>query len=269
MSKKKKNPQQKNRQNQYTKPASQLAKPAKTSKEKKRKEAQKRFVEKKKSSQTVSVIPKILSQYELEELKYEQKELVYEANRRIGQIKDAGYVSRAVDRVEHETGYEYFSLDNVETREDLIREVTRIRVFLNDDGSTIPGAKLETAQIYSEQYKGKFGNEYNNEENKFARYDIKSINGDVASRAFENYRKIESHRASQIIGDGAYGSENLIIALYDAEIRGLDSLIYGEELLDSYVLKESDEWESIKRDTMYMIPIGGHFEDNITGRYLF
>ena len=83
---------------------------------------------------------------------------------------------------------------------------------------------------------GKFGNQYNKEEYNFARYDITTIDKEIAERAFENYRKIESWRASQIGRqgqEGVYGSENLIIAMYDAEIRGLDSYAVGNDLLDA------------------------------------
>jgi hypothetical protein len=140
---------------------------------------------------------------------------------------------------------------------------------MNDKGSTVDGARIETAQIHAAEYKGKFGNEYNNKENEFARFDIKSINKDAASRAFESYRKIEEHRAAEIIGDGAYGSENLIIALYDAEIRGNDSLVYGEELLDTYIKTSTDSWKKATEDANMITGITGVIEDNIAGRYLF
>lgn len=40
----------------------------------------------------------------------------------------------------------------------------------------------------------------------------------------------------------------MIIALYDAEIRGQDSLVYGMDLLDSLKLKNEDEWEFVTKD---------------------
>lgn len=93
---------------------------------------------------------------QLESILAQKQQLEYEVNWRIKQIKDAGLTSRAVERIEHETGNEYLDFSAIENREDLIREVTRARVFLGDEGSTIPGARIETAQIYGEQYKGKF-----------------------------------------------------------------------------------------------------------------
>jgi hypothetical protein len=214
-------------------------------------------------------VPKKLSKMELKQWKQQLEPLVTEANHRIEMIQAAGYVSYALDRVAREGGADYFDLEPVNTREELLREMTRIRVFMNDKGSTVDGARIETAHIHAAEYKGKFGNEYNNKENEFARFDIKSINKDAASRAFESYRKIEEHRAAEIIGDGAYGSENLIIALYDAEIRGNDSLVYGEELLDTYIKTSTDSWKRATENANMITGITGVIEDNIVGRYLF
>lgn len=229
---------------------------------------QERYLEKK-QAQREKEVPKKLSKLELNAWKNQLEPLVTEANHRIEMIQAAGYVSYALDRVITEGKSDYFDLSSVNSREELIREMTRIRVFMNDKGSTLDGARLETAQIHASDYKGKFGNEFNNEENKFARYDIKSIDKDAASKAFESYRKIESHRATEIIGDGAYGSENLIIALYDAEIRGSDSLVYGEELLDTFIKTSTDSWKRATEDSNMITGITGLIEDNITGRYLF
>ena len=214
---------------------------------------------------------------QLEQWKYDLKDMFDEANYRIRMIQDAGYTSYALDRVIKEGGKDYFDVSDVNSREQLLVEMTRARVFINDVGSTIEGARLETAQIYAKEYKGKFGNEYNNAENKYARYDIKAIDPNIASRAFESYRKIEEHRAGEIVKEGAYGSENLIIALYDAEIRGLDSLSYGESLLDAFVDTSNDEWNQTREMSNMISGITGVIEDeirygkndNIRGGFLF
>lgn len=252
--------------------ASQLATPNKQNKKQqsaksnKYQRRQERYLEKK---QREKEVPKKLSKMELKQWKHQLEPLVTEANHRIEMIQAAGYVSYELDRVSREGGSDYFDLESVNSREELVREMTRIRVFMNDKGSTVEGARLETAQIHAAEYRGKFGNEYNNKENEFARYDIKSIDKDAASRAFANYRRIEEHRAAEIIGDGAYGSENLIIALYDAEIRGNDSLAYGEELLDTFIKTSTDSWKKATEDANMITGITGLIEDNIAGGYLF
>ena len=271
MSKKKKSQQKKHQKQQIPqqKPASQLAKPQHISKEKKRKEAQRRFVERKKNAQTIGQIPSKVSSNELETLKALNEHIIREANHRIEMIQASGYTSRAIDRLENESGRMYFDIDEVSSREELIQELTRARVFINDDGSTLVGAKLETAQISAEQYRGKFGNEYFNKENNYARFDIKSIDPEIASKIFEAYRKLESTRASQMANDGGYGSENLIIALYDAEVRGKDSLVYGAELLDAFVEKEEAEYARAKEYYERATTIRTEVIDNIAGGYLF
>lgn len=248
--------------------ASQLANNQQSTKPNSYQRRQKRYIEKK-QSQREREVPKKLSKVELSAWKRQLEPLVSEANKRIEMIQAAGYVSYALDRVITEGKSDYFDLSSVGNREELLREMTRIRVFMNDKGSTLDGARLETAQINASEYKGKFGNEFNNKENQFARFDVSTINKDAASKAFESYRKIESHRASEIIGDGAYGSENLIIALYDAEIRGNDSLVYGEDLLDTFIKTSTDSWKKATEDSNMITGITGVIEDNITGRYLF
>lgn len=227
-----------------------------------------------KKNRRAKELPKVLSEAEFNAWRQQLEPMVSEANHRIEMIEHAGYVSYAYDRVLKEGGGQnYFDLESVTTREELLKEMTRMRVFINDKGSTIEGARMETAQIYGAEYKGKFGNEYNNEEHEFARYDIKAINRDPASRAFENYRKIESIRASQIGkqegGDGGYGSENLIIAMYDAEIRGYDSFNYGIDLLDAFVETESDSWKKATAEANMITGITGIIEDKIKGGLLF
>lgn len=229
---------------------------------------QERYLKTKRNNK-INKVPDKLSKAELENWKNQLEPLVSEANKRIELIQASGYVSYALDRVIHEGGTDYFDLEPVKTREELLREMTRMRVFINDKGSTLEGAKLETAQIYASDYRGKFGNEYNNEEHNFSRFDTTTIDRELASRAFANYRRIEEHRATEIIGDGSYGSENLIIALYDAEIRGLDSLAYGEELLDTYVKTSSVMWERVTSKANMVAGITGLIEDNITGGYRF
>ena len=255
-----------------TQKASQLASPSKLNQQQQKpnkyQRKQERYIQKKQSERERAV-PKKLSKSELNAWKLQLEPLVSEANHRIETIQSAGYTSYALDRVIQEGCADYFDLESVSNREELIREMTRMRVFINDKGSTLDGARLENAQISASQYKGKFGNEFNKEEFQFSRFDNTVIDKDVASRAFASYRRIEEHRAAEIIGDGSYGSENLIIALYDAEIRGQDSLAYGEELLDTFIKTSTDSWLRATENSNMITGITGIIEDNITGRYLF
>ena len=227
---------------------------------------QKRYLEKKKAEQKVNIMPKKLSASQLADYIDKFQPLVDVANNRIQAILEAGYNSLAIDRVEQQTGKEYFDLYDVKNREDLVSRITAVRVFLADKGSTLEGAKLEMTQIATERYKGKFGNQYNKEEYNCARYDINVIDKEIAERAFENYRKIESRRASQIGRqgqDGVYGSENLIIAMYDAEIRGIDSFAVGNDLRDAFVEEADTAWKPIENESDSTLAISGYYLDNL------
>lgn len=218
-------------------------------------------------------IPKNMSRQEFESAKLEYEPMVNEANQRIEMIQSAGYTSYALDRVITEGGRDYFDLESITNREELLRDITRMRVFINDLGSTLDGAKLETAQIKAADYVGKFGNEYNNKENSYARFDTTVIDPEIAKRAFESYRKIEETRASEIGvkgQSGVYGSDNLIHALYDAEVRGLETVSYGNDLLDTYVRTKSEGWQNANEEANMVTAISGKIEtDNISRGLLF
>lgn len=252
---------------QQKKIASRLAKLENTSKSSKKKKQIEKLENRLKNLQRVEPIPNVMSSEQLEKWKSRLEPMVTEANKRIELLKFNKLYSMALDRVKQESnGKEYFDIDEISNRNELIKEVTRMRVFLNDKGSTIDGAAVETAMASAEKYKGKFGNQYNNWENRYKRYS-KELDDEVARRAFETYRKIESHRASLL--QDSYGSENMITILYDAEYRGLDSLIYGEHLLDIEERKRNDFINEQEKQAEEVTAIGAIFIDNITGRSNF
>lgn len=170
--------------------------------------------------------------------------LISEANRRVELLESQGYASAALSRAEQETGRDYFTLDDATTRGEIIEEATRARVFLADETSTIEGAKIYTAQLNAAEFRGKFGNQYHTWEHKFKNFDTSLIDEEIAKTVFSNYRKLEELRAADITGDGAYGSENLIIAMYEAQVRGEDSFMVGIDQLDAHYRKKTREWQS-------------------------
>lgn len=210
-----------------------------------------------------------ISEEDLEYAKAQIDTLFSEANMRIEMIKSQGLTSFAIERIESESGRDYFDTDVITDRQSLMKELYRVRVFLNDSGSTRDGALLETAQINGEEYKGKFGNQYNTEEHNYKRFDTKVIREELAQRAFESYRKIEKTRAGEIALQGGYGSENLIIALYDAEVRGRDSLVYGTSLMDAFVKQHEDMWNDTIGNVDEVSSITGLVYDNLRGRRIF
>lgn len=181
---------------------------------------------------------------ELNQMRERFQSIIDEANSRAGAILNQGLTSAALLRAEQESGREYFTLDLADTKQELIEEATRARVFLADETSTIEGAKIYTAQMNAAEFRGKFGNQYHTWEHKFKNFDTSVIDEETAKVVFSNYRKLEELRAADITGDGAYGSENLIIAMYDAQVRGEDSFMAGLEQLDAYYRKKTTEWKS-------------------------
>lgn len=178
----------------------------------------------------------------LEDYSKRLEDLFYLANTRWERIEALGLSSNAIERALSENNNQpYFNIeqDNVKS---LLKEAIRASVFLSDDTSTTVGANLYTVQLNAAQYKGKFGNQYKNWKHNYKTFNTDVIDENVAKRAFAAYRRIEEVKAALIM---EYGSENLITAIYDAEIRGMDGLLYGMDLLDAYYKKKSETWNKI------------------------
>lgn len=122
-------------------------------------------------------------------------------------------ISRAYDESNDTWG---FDISEMTDKGDIIAEVTRARVFINDETSTVKGAELYSQQESYKQWQGQFGNQYNNWENKFKKFNISTISEDAAKVAFAAYRRLEESEAARIM---SYGSENMIIAIYDMVIH--------------------------------------------------
>lgn len=175
-----------------------------------------------------------------EDYKSQYEELIAEANRRWEAIESQGYQSMAISRARDEVGRDYFSLDFANDEQDVIEEVTRARVFMADKTSTLEGAELYTAEINSERFRGKFGGEYRKPEYGNKGFDPSVIDEEYAKEVFRSYRKLEEEKQGLI---QEYGSENLIIAMYDAKVRGADPFLAGHHLIETWYKTKTDEWE--------------------------
>lgn len=151
------------------------------------------------------------------QLKLRLQPVIDEANQRWSVLDNLGLRSLAVSRALEESDSQWgFEISQLTTRESILTEATRARVFLADKTSTPEGADLYTQQESYKQYAGQFGGKYHNWENKFKNYNISTIDEDTARVAFKAYRALEESEAARII---EYGSENTIIAMYDMAIR--------------------------------------------------
>lgn len=152
---------------------------------------------------------------ELKLLKSKLQPVISEANTRWERLDNLDLRSLAVSRALEETGEWGFSISRLTDKESVIAEATRARVFLKDETSTVQGAELYTREESAKQWLGQFGNQYNNWENKFKKFNTSVINEEDARTAFRAYRMVEELGSSMIYGEGGYGSENTIIAIYD------------------------------------------------------
>lgn len=105
---------------------------------------------------------------------------------------------------------------------EVVAELTRINDFLSSMRRNVQNAKEQEAKFLFIFKKG----EYTKEKAK------KYLDEDVAKRAYRAYRDIEADRANEIVGDGGYGSDNLISYLYSMELQGYNSGKYGQQLLN-------------------------------------
>lgn len=153
----------------------------------------------------------------INQLKLRLQPVIDEANERWAVLDNSGLRSLAISRALEESNSQWgFEISQLTTRESILTEATRARVFLSDKTSTPEGADLYTQQESYKQYAGQFGGKYHNWENKFKNYNINVIDEDTARVAFKAYRALEESEAARII---EYGSENTIIAMYDMAIK--------------------------------------------------
>lgn len=176
----------------------------------------------------------------LDNLRQQYEGLISEANQRWEMIEAAGYKSMAISRARDEGGRDYFTLDYAESEGDILNEVTRARVFIADKTSTLEGAELYTAEINSERFRGKFGSKYRKPEYGNKGFDPAVIDEEYAKEVFHSYRMLEEDKQGLI---QEYGSEKLIIAMYDAKVRGEDPFMAGLHLIEIWYKMKTNEWQ--------------------------
>lgn len=179
--------------------------------------------------------------------------IIYEANVRIEALEASGFESYALQKMKEETGGSAFNIDNKQKYEDIIAEATRARVFLMDKTSTVQGAEDYTRQLSYAQYIGEFGNNYNNFENKYKRYNIQLIDENYARFAFKAYRMLEETEQARIM---EFGSDTMIAAMYDMVIKSgyndgdstnqlMDIVEQASDFLDREVGYKKDEFKKL------------------------
>lgn len=166
------------------------------------------------------------------------------ANKALDKLMKSGFESLALDKLRAETRDRdiHFSFPENPSVSDMAKELFRARSFMADPTSTVEGAEEYTHTLENE-FRGAFGGQW--KKIYGVTYDRSRIDDDIAKIVFSNYRKIEELKQYAIIGEGGYGSENLIVAMYNAEVLGKNSFEYAQNILDKHYLRKQKEYTDI------------------------
>lgn len=166
----------------------------------------------------------------LDPLREQLQVLVNQANQRVDELTNQNLKSRALEEAKRSLLRSPSRIDDMQSgvlfrsdldsRAKINRELARVHSFLNDYTSTTAGAGDFETKL--KNYKGAFGSHWEAEYGM--RYDASRIDEEKAKIAFDIYRRVVERAGGweravgifqgkeSLIG---YGSENLIIAIYD------------------------------------------------------
>ncbi len=209
--------------------------------------------------------------------KEEMQKIIDYANKRIDILHEKGLDTVELHRFQEGDSNKHFKLPSTNNPNTLRAYMTQVRVVLSSITESSNTPLLETAMMESAWYKGQFGNQYAgtrynvhdvlDEEGNIIR---RAIDSDIASKAFEAYRNLEQEYGP-IIGrqgqEGVYGSENLIIAIYDYMERGMDGQLYGKQLLEAWQDDFIKEMEGINFSLDKATAIISQWDDFVSTRW--
>jgi hypothetical protein len=208
----------------------------------------------------------------LDKLRKSLKEFVKKANDLFEALKqtapDAPALQEAMRSKSRAKGVnqdEAFSIDELHRERDLAREASRLKAFLAEGGQQYreAGGRNEAISRREEllrenpegfsAFRGTYFDENGKQRNYWydlygVSYDNSRISTDDAKLAFSIYRKLEEADPTLIYGEGAYGSENLIVAIYDTLIAGGSRKASQVDLEADTILKVRAELYGAKPD---------------------
>lgn len=159
---------------------------------------------------------------------------------------------RALFHVEDRTSYK-----------EIRREVARMQEFLNDETSTVEGAKWSTQELsLYQKYGGAFGRGWY--EIYGVTFDRSRISEDYAKTAYKVFRYLEEMKGSYdlMYGEGSYDSDSLMISIYDMVVQNdikldedgipvrdsaenfYDTIVSAREKLQAYKDAQHDKLEA-------------------------
>lgn len=188
------------------------------------------------------MMAKRLKNHNLDEIRAQFHKLQNVANKRAEQLEEKGLdsYSKAYQAAVSKIGAyrernfnDLFDVYDTKRYREIKREVARIKKFLNDETSTVEGVEKFIA---AEKYKGAFSGDWY--KTYGVSYDKSRVDEEKAKIAFSMYRRLEENNTSyeEIVGRLGYGSENLIMRIYDmvveSGIENDDSIEYWAEYGD-------------------------------------
>jgi len=218
-----------------------------------------------------------LTDKEIRDYKAEMEKIIIYANSKIDELQSQGLTTTKLYAFQQGDDTKYFDISDINDPGELRAYMTQVRDVLSsidDDGRR---ALLETAAIEGEYYRGQFGGQYRDtgninmanivdEEGNIIR---RAIDPEIAKQAFAAYRRLEETYAA-LIGrqgqEGVYGSENLIIAIYDYYARGMDGQEHGRDLLEAWSDDYLRELEGINYSLDEAEGIIGYWDDYLSRR---
>lgn len=236
-----------------------------------------RLISQEKRSQRPQLLPQKATDDEIISYLISMEEVISSVNARIDSLQSQGLTTVELARFQEGDSTKRFSLPDSLDPNEVRAYMTEVRVVASSIHEDSKKALLDTALVEAEIYKGQFGSQY-----PVTHYNIKDvfddngniirkgINPDIASKAFEAYRNLESDYGP-IIGragqKGVFGSENLIIAIYDIIERGMDGQLYGRDLLLAWQDEFNKEVEGANFLLNNASEIIGNWDDFFAKRY--
>lgn len=208
-----------------------------------------------------------LTQKDIVDYKNRMQEVIAYANSRIDAMMLKQTASIELDRFLQGDMNKRFDISDIDDPGELRSYMTMVRNILPTISEDSDKALIDTAFLARAEYEGQFGNKwretYKDEEGRvhyrhFNIHDVvdnkgnvlrKAIDPEIASKAFSAYRNIEKEFAGYIGHqgqEGVYGSENLIIAIYDSFARGEDGQMFAHDLMNAWISKELGHLEGVR-----------------------
>ena len=208
-----------------------------------------------------------LTEDDIVNYKTRMQEVIDYANSRIDAAMLSQTASIELDRFLNGDPDKRFDISNINDPGELRAYMTMVRTIIPTISENSDKAIIDTAFMARAAYEGQFGGQwketYTDEEGRvhYRHYNIhdvvdeqgqvirQAINPEIAREAFAAYRRIEEEFAGYIGRqgqEGVYGSENLIIAIYDSFARGEDGQIFAHDLMNAWISQELGHLEGVR-----------------------